>query len=279
MLKDIGTVGGGALTALDVLIVAFILYRVYILLSRTRAVQLLVGFGLILIVDLLADRFALNTIGWLVRSVSSYLVIGLIVLLQPELRRLVAEMGRMPVFQWFSPPPEVPVDELADAVQSMASQRVGSIIAILREIRPQTIIDNAVLLDSKVSAELLETIFFKDTPLHDGAVFIEGMKIVAASCYLPMSHARQIKKTYGARHRAALGFSEESDAIVVVTSEETGSITVMRNGDMQMVSPHELRPMIQGLLETHTLAEVSENLRLMRAAPPPEKDAAGPEHG
>ena len=272
MGTEIGQLGRIALTALDVLIVAFLIYRVYVLLSRTRAVQLLIGFGLILIVDFLADRFKLNTIGWLVRNVSSYLVIGLIVLLQPELRRLVAEMGRTPVFSWFSPPQEVPVDEIVEAVKSMASQRVGSIIAILREIRPQTIIDNAVQLDSKVSAELLETIFFKDTPLHDGAVFVEGMKIVAASCYLPMSHAREIKKTYGARHRAALGFSEESDAILIVTSEETGSITLMRNGDMQLISRQDLRPMIHGLLETRSLAEVSEGLRIRRAAPPPEKD-------
>ncbi len=263
-MNDLNPFGSWALVALDVLIVAFIVYRVYVLLSRTRAVQLLVGFGLILIADFLAKRFQLNTVSWLVTNVSSYLVIGLIVLLQPELRRLVAEMGRMPVFQWFSPLPEVPVDEIVDAVRSMASQRVGSIIAILREIRPQAIIDNAVQLDSKVSAELIETIFFKDTPLHDGAVFVEGMKIVAASCYLPMSHAREIKKTYGARHRAALGFSEESDAVIVVTSEETGSITLMRNGEMQMVSRQNLKTALQGLLLAKTLAEVTAELRTGR---------------
>lgn len=272
-----GQIGRATLTVIDILVVAFLVYRVYVLLSRTRAVQLLVGFGLILLMDIIADRLKLNTTGWLVTNVSSYLVIGLIVLLQPELRRLVGEMGRMPVFRWFSPPPELSLSEITDAVKSMASQKVGSIIAILREIRPQSIIENAVQLDSKVTAELLETIFFKDTPLHDGAVFIEGTRIVAASCYLPMSHARHIKKTYGARHRAALGFSEESDAVIVVTSEETGSITIMRNGEMQRVSPDELRPALETSLEVKTLSEMVEQLQLKRRANPDDSsDGAAP---
>ena len=231
----------GILIGLDILIVAFVLYRVFRLLSRTRAVQLLIGFGLIIVMDVVAKKMQLATISWLITNVSSYLVFGLIVILQPELRRLLAEMGKTPVFQWFSPSPEVPIKEITEAAREMAAGKVGSIMIILREIRPQAIIDNAVSLEAKVTTELLETIFFKDTPLHDGAVIIEGSRIVAASCYLPLSHSRNIKKTYGARHRAALGFSEDSDSVILVTSEETGNITLMKDGEMQTpIAPGDL---------------------------------------
>ena len=267
MFGEQDNVGHLALQIVDVLIVAFVIYRVYILLSRTRAVQLLLGFGFILVMDVLAARLGLETTSWLITSVSPYLVFGLIVLLQPELRRLVGQMGRMPVFQWFSPPPEVPLAEITAAVQDMANNKVGSIIAILREIRPQGIIENAVPIDSRITSELLETIFFKDTPLHDGAVLVEGPKIVAASCYLPLSQARHIKKTYGARHRAALGFSEESDAVIVVTSEETGSITLMKNGEMQLVTAGDLRPMLNELLRVKNLSEALTALNMKRQAP------------
>lgn len=229
-------------TTIDILIVAFILYRVYILLSRTKAVPLLIGFGMILLVDIVARYFNLETLSWLVANVSQYLVFGLIVLLQPELRRLVSQIGQMPIFKWVDPSQRIPLDEIIEAVKNMAATKTGSIIVILREIRPQGIIDNAVRLESRITRELLQTIFFKDTPLHDGAVIIEGDRIVAASCYLPLSDSAKLKKTHGARHRAAMGISEETDAIVVVTSEETGKISVMvRREIITPVKPMELK--------------------------------------
>lgn len=246
---------------IDIALVAFVLYRVYMLLSRTRAVQLLFGFGIILILEVVSRKLQLETTSWLINNVTSYLVIGLIILLQPELRRLVGEIGRMPVFQWFSPPTDVPLDEIVEAVKTMAAGKVGSIIAILRDIRPRGIIENAVRIDSSVTPELIETIFFKDSPLHDGAVLIEGSHIIAASCYLPLSPSRQIKKTYGSRHRAALGFSEESDAVIVVTSEETGKITVMLNGEMNIIAPAKLKPFLDELLKKKDIREVVEILR------------------
>lgn len=250
-----------ALTALDVLIVAFLFYRVYILLNRTRAVQLIFGMGLILIVELVSRKFDLLTTSWLITNVTSYLVIGLIILMQPELRRLAAEIGRMPVFQWFSPPPEVPLDEILTAVKDMALKKVGSIIVIMRKIRSQSIIENAVQINSTITSELLETIFFKDSPLHDGAVMIEGSRIIAASCYLPLSATRHIKKTYGARHRAALGYSEESDAVIIVTSEETGKITLVKNGEMQIVRQNELDLKVSQLLKHQKPSDVVENIK------------------
>lgn len=220
------------IVVLDILIVAFIVYRLYLLLSRTKAIPLLAGFGIILLVDILARQLNLETLSWIVTNVSSYLVFGLIVLLQPELRRLVSEIGQMPIFNWMTPSLRVPLDEIVESARNMASTKTGSLMVILRDIRPQHIIDNAVRLDSRITKELIQTIFFKDSPLHDGAVLIEGERIVAASCYLPLSTSTKLKKTHGARHRAGMGMSEESDAIVVVTSEETGKISVMVNGEL-----------------------------------------------
>lgn len=237
-------------TLIDISIVAFIAYRVFMLLTRTRALQLLVGVVIIMLLDLVARLADLATVSWLVTNVSQYLVFGLIVLLQPELRRLISEIGRMPIFQWINPPVSVALDPIVEAVKNMAQQRVGSIIVILREIKPQQIIESAVRVDGQTTAELLETIFHKDTPLHDGAVFIEGNRIVAASCYLPLSNSR-LKKTHGARHRAGMGMSEESDGIVIVTSEENGRITVMHNGEIKTpVRPLELQPLLTRLLSS-----------------------------
>lgn len=234
---------------IDIALVAYLFYRMYMLLSRTRAIQLLIGFGFIIIADILSRRLQLETLSWIITNVSSYLVIGIIVLLQPELRRLIGEIGKMPVFQWVNPPKAFYIDEIVIAAQNMAHEKVGSIICILKEIKPRQIIENAVKLDANITHELLETLFFKDSPLHDGAVIIESNRILAASCYLPLTGARDLKKTMGARHRAAMGFSEESDAVIIVTSEETGRISVLYNG--RMISPvktRELKSTVQECL-------------------------------
>ncbi len=252
----------------DIVIVAFILYRAYILFSRTRAMQLLIGFGVILLLDVLARRFSMDTLSWLITNVSQYLVFGLIVLLQPELRRLFAEIGKMPLFQWVNPPLSVPLDEIIAAASSMARSKTGSIIVLMKEIRPHGILENSVNVDSSISRELLETIFHKDTPLHDGAVIIEGPRILAASCYLPLSSSRSLKKTLGARHRAAMGMSEESDAVILVTSEETGKISVMHNGELlSPVRPGELKGLLGELLgkAPRPLSEISEEKKAQEA--------------
>ncbi len=262
------------LLLLDILIVAFLFYRVFLLLRRTRAIQLLVGFGLILVLDLLARWMKLETLSWLITNLSSYLVFGIIVLMQPELRRLFSEVGKMPVFRWIQPPAPVPLDDIVDAVRAMAGKRVGSIIIILREIRLQGILDSAVLLDARISSELIQTIFQKNTPLHDGAMIIEGGKILAASCYLPISSSRVLKKTLGARHRAGMGISEESDAIVIVTSEETGRITLMCNGEMRTPVKHfELKNILQRLLgpERISLGEIAAGERVAETREPAEE--------
>ncbi len=265
-----------ARVVVDIAIVAFVAYRVLLLLNRTRAFQLLTGVALIVIVYWIADILSLATLSWIITNVFSYLVFGLIVLLQPELRRLIAEIGQMPVFRFLNRVPDVPLVPIAEAVKSMASARVGSIIIIVKNIKPEPIIDSAVRVDALVSAELLQTIFHKDTPLHDGAVFIEGNRVIAASCYLPLSNSRALKRTHGARHRAGMGISEESDGVVLVTSEETGRISIMYNGELKTpVRPPELMPLVEYLLtDTNpSLAQGVENVRWLEGTPPPKKKA------
>ncbi len=236
------------LIVLDQLLVAFIVYRVFKLLKRTRALQLIAGVVLIILLDLISRSLKLTTLSWLITNISTYLVIGLIILLQPELRRLISEIGRTGIFQWFNPPPEVPVDAILIAVKNMAAQKVGSILVILRGIRPAAIIEQGVPLDAALSTELIETIFFRGSPLHDGALIIEGQKLLAASCYLPLSTSHTLRKTYGARHRAAMGITEETDALAIVTSEESGKVSLLANGEMITPRSSELEFLFRELL-------------------------------
>ena len=237
----------------DIAAVSYITYRTFILLNRTRAFQLLLGVALILAVSVMARYFNLRTLAWIIENATTYLVFALIVLLQQELRRLVSEIGQMRIFRYFSRTPDVPLIPIAEAVKTMAAGRIGSIIIILKSIRPDTIIERAVRVEGNISAELLQTIFHKDTPLHDGAVIIEGNRIVAASCYLPLSDSRALKRTHGARHRAGMGISVVSDGVVLVTSEETGKISVMYNGELRTpVRPTELVPLVEYLLNDPT---------------------------
>ena len=242
------------LVLLDIGLVAFLFYHILFLLSRTRALQLLLGVLLLILVDILAHYLELTTLSWIIKNISTYLVIGLIVLMQPELRRLAAGLERKKLFRWLYPSQSVPVEQILTAARNMAAKRIGSIIVILRNLRPTGIIERAVTLNAKISSELIETIFWKESPLHDGAIVIEGQRIAAASCYLPLSNSPKLKRTHGARHRAALGISEESDAVIIVTSEETGRISVLRSGDIfqfRTSSSSSLEALVKNLLFEH----------------------------
>ncbi|GIX42712.1 MAG: TIGR00159 family protein [Leptospiraceae bacterium] len=241
---------------LDILLVSFLLYKVYVLLSRTRAIQLLFAILLILIFDVISKQLHLETISWIIRNLSAYLVFGIIVLLQPELRRLIGEIGNMPIFNWINPKKIQFLDKIIEAVIELAENKIGSIICIIQDIKPEYILEKSVKLDALISKELLLSIFYKDNPLHDGAVIIENNRIIAAACFLPVSNSPLLKTTHGARHRAAMGMAEETDAIVIVTSEETGKISIMHNG--QMFSPvhgEELKEKILRLMNKKKIVE------------------------
>ncbi len=236
------------LFVIDIGIVYFLFYRILLLLSRTRGIQLLLGVVFLFLADILSRYLNLAVLSWLVNNISTYFVIGVIILIQPELRRLASGLGQSSFFQWIYSTRTVPVIELVNAASSMAEKRIGSIVVILRRIRPENIISQAVSLDAEISFELIETIFSNRSPLHDGAVIVEGNRIVAASCYLPLSQSPKLKKTHGSRHRAGLGISEETDAIVVVTSEESGKIVVMVKGNIFHPKGKEMAPFLESLL-------------------------------
>ncbi|MCS7205101.1 MAG: diadenylate cyclase CdaA [Leptospiraceae bacterium] len=235
---------------LDISLVAFFFYKIYVLLSRTRAIQLLFVILLIIVFDFFSKEFQLETVSWIIRNLSAYLVFGVIVLLQPELRRLVGEIGNMPLFTWLSSKEVSSLEVITQAVIELSRSKVGSIICIIQDIKPDYIIKKGVKLDAIITKELLLSIFYKENPLHDGAVLIEKDRIIAASCILPVSESPLLKPYHGARHRAAMGMAEETDAIVIVTSEETGEISILYNGEILSPIPKdELKTKILELIK------------------------------
>lgn len=234
---------------IDILIVSILIYKLYMVLRRTRGIQLLLGLFLIWVMGIVAEFFDLELLESILTTIRPALVFAVIVLLQPELRRITSDLANIKLLQFFFAKPQLNIDEIVKAVLNLSKSNTGSIIIITRDISHRNLVEDSVVIDSVISAPLLETIFRKDTPLHDGAVIIDQNRIAAASCYLPMSGKLE-GTTYGARHRSALGFSEESDAIVVITSEETGEISICFEGEMLTnVNPNELKRVIFNLFQ------------------------------
>lgn len=233
---------------IDIFIVSVLFYSLYMALRRTRGFQLVIGVGSILLLGSFANYFDLELLDWIISSIKPALLFLAIVLLQPELRRAFAELTNTKFFKLFNIKPNYEIDEIIEAVRTMASEKTGSIIVISKEISLRNIIEQSVQLDAIITSALLLTIFKKNTPLHDGAVIIEQNRIASAASYLPMSNQLGTS-SMGARHRSALGLSEETDAVVIVTSEETGEISVCYDGKMiHPVKPFELKTLVLNLL-------------------------------
>jgi len=216
---------------IDILIVAFLFYWTYTFLINTRAVQLIKGAIVIFAFIVLAGVLQLDALEWIVKNLTPYIVF-IIVLFQPELRRLISRFGQKSWFSNGSKSESLQLDELVNAIFAMAEEKVGSLLVIERNTGLRNFVESGVLVDANISEELIRTIFFPLTPLHDGALIIQEGRITGAACYLPLSDSKQIKKHHGSRHRAALGIAEETDALVIVTSEERGEITIMVNGKL-----------------------------------------------
>jgi diadenylate cyclase len=241
---------------IDILLVSFLLYKVWQYLARTRAMQLFRGFLAFLVLALLSAFLHLDTLNWVVTNITASLVIAIVILFQPELRRLITQFGQR---NWISSENQedaLQLDELVNAVGEMTEQKIGSLIVIERSTGLRTYAESGVDVNATISEELLRTLFFPNTALHDGAVIIQEGKVSAAACYLPLSDSKQLKKQHGARHRAALGIAEETDALVIVTSEETGQISVMVNGRMHSkIKLADLKNMIIFYLNPKTAYE------------------------
>ncbi|MCX7988162.1 MAG: diadenylate cyclase CdaA [Thermodesulfovibrio sp.] len=219
---------------IDIVIVSYIIYKIFLLVKGTRAARMLVGVGVLLTLSLISRFLELYTLDWLIQSFWTQIVIVLIILFQPEIRKALAQMGETPLFHRFSSAEEMKtIEEIVKASHSLANRKIGALIVFERDVSLSEYIEIGVPLDAKVTKELLMSIFHPSSPIHDGAVIIKGNKALAAGCFLPIKLGADLSKTYGTRHRAALGITEETDAVAVIISEETGSISLAVHGQLE----------------------------------------------
>jgi diadenylate cyclase len=251
---------------LDILIVAILVYQLYRFVRGTVGVQIALALAAIYFVDVIVRLLGMTTLQALFGAISEVFVLALIIIFQPEIRRLLFLVGRNPMIRRFVPTParERVIREVVEAVKEMSQNRMGSIIAFGRSTGLRNYADSGTRLSSDVERDLLTSIFFPNSPLHDGAVIIQDNRIEAARCILPVSEARRLDPHFGLRHRAAVGLSERTDALVVVTSEETGKISVAENGILHTnLSPVDLQSRLTDAMierqpeapETKTVAE------------------------
>ncbi|MGH7321749.1 MAG: diadenylate cyclase CdaA [Candidatus Rokuibacteriota bacterium] len=222
---------------LDVGIVAYVLYRVFVMFRGTLAVQMLAGLGLLMAARFIARQAELLSVSFILDNFWAFWVLALIVLFQPELRRTLAQAGRSRLLQrvfgeGLAERHHV-VEEVVRAVESLSAKRLGALIVFERQSGLRNYAELGVPIDASVSAELLGSLFLPASPLHDGAVLIQGGRVSAAGCFLPLSRNLELSRTLGTRHRAALGLSEETDAAVVVVSEETGVTSLAVEGHIE----------------------------------------------
>jgi diadenylate cyclase len=219
----------------DILVVSILIYELFKLIRGTRAVQMAFGGG-VLVALFYGSRWAhLETTNWLIRNLFSYLVFGVIVLFQSDIRRALAHLGRAPFFRYFARPEtaEESIEELVVASSMLSSQRIGAIVAIERQIGLRNYIEGGIPLDARLTYDLIISIFQTASPLHDGAAIVQENRVAAAACFLPLTVNPRLSKGLGSRHRAAIGLTEENDAVAIVVSEETGRISIAVDGQIE----------------------------------------------
>ncbi|MGM0904654.1 diadenylate cyclase CdaA [Mesobacillus maritimus] len=237
----------------DILLVWFVIYKAMGYIRGTKAVQLLKGIFVILIIKFTSDVFGLNTLGWIMEQAITWGFLAIIIIFQPEFRRALEQLGRGRLFSRSAANEEENEGKMVEAIikatDYMAKRRIGALISIERETGMGDYIETGIQLDSKISSELLINIFIPNTPLHDGAVVIQKGHVAAAACYLPLSESPFISKELGTRHRAALGISEVTDSVTVIVSEETGNISLTKNAELYRdVSMERLTELLQNEL-------------------------------
>ncbi|QSO55192.1 diadenylate cyclase CdaA [Alicyclobacillus curvatus] len=242
------------LNAIDIIIVAYLLYRLLLLIRGTRAVQLLQGVIVILLATGLSSLLHLTTVNWLLNKILTLGLFAIPIVFQPELRRALEQVGRGGFFSlsFRSTAPEETQQLIAEIVKStqvLAKAKIGALIVIERETGLTEYIETGTLVEGLVSSQLLINTFIPNTPLHDGAVVVRGRRLVSAGCFLPLTENRNLDKELGTRHRAALGVTEQSDAVAVVVSEESGKISIAVDGVLTRdLSENALFELLQTLL-------------------------------
>jgi diadenylate cyclase len=228
--------------ALDIALVSFLIYELLLLIRGTRAVQMALSGGFLILLFFLSRWLQLETVNWVIRNLAAYVVFAIIVLFQSDIRRALAHFGRAPFFRYFERAESAAetIEEIVVAASTLATRRIGAIVVIERQIGLRNYIEGGIPLDAMVTYDLLASIFQPGSPLHDGAVIIQSDRVAAAACFLPLSVNPRVSRDLGTRHRAALGLTEENDAIAVVVSEETGGISLVIDGNIERGIPAEL---------------------------------------
>jgi diadenylate cyclase len=239
------------LDLLDILLVAFIIYRIILLIKGTRAVQMLVGLVVLLIIYVASQMGGLYTLNWILDNFLSSIILVIVVLFQNDIRRALIHVGRNPFFADLSFREETRViDELAKACVALAQKRLGALMVIERETGINDFLEVGVEIDSKPSSDLIHAIFHTSSPIHDGALIIQRGRLTRAGCFLPLTQNPSISPRLGTRHRAAIGLTELVDAVVIVVSEETGRISVVVGGKMTKdLDAATLKKVLKRLLE------------------------------
>lgn len=237
---------------LELVIIWFAVYRALLFIQGTRTVQVVIGILMLMLLAAVTQFFELTIINWVLSKLFAIGVIAFFIIFQPELRRALARFGQNIAFRTFVRKGGL-LDEIVSAVETFSSSKIGALIAIERDIGLRNYVESGVIVDAKVSAELLTTIFFPNSPLHDGGIIIEDERVVSCGSLFPLSQNPDLNKTLGTRHRAGLGLTEETDAVVIIVSEETGGVSLAVHGKMtKEVTSKELRRILLNLFKPIT---------------------------
>ena len=237
---------------LDIVIVAILIYEFLKLIRGTRAMQMAVGSFFVVALFYGSQLAPLQTLNWLIRNALLYVAFAAIVIFQSDIHRALARLGQAPFFRYFNRQEAAAetIEEIVVAATMLAQQRIGAIVAVERDIGMRNYIESGIPLDAILTYDLLVTIFRPGSPLHDGAVVLQEGRVAAAACFLPLTVNPRLSRELGTRHRAAIGLTEESDAVAIVVSEESGLISVSLKGEIERgLSPDQLRERLRGLVQ------------------------------
>ena len=242
---------------LDILVVAFVTYWIILLIKGTRAVQILAGLAIVFIAYVISQILPMYTLQWILNVFLSSIILIIVILFQDDIRRALARMGRNPLFTGMTQKEESKLlGEIAASMVAMSERHVGALLVLERETRLDDFLEGGTILDAKVTREILKSIFFPLSPLHDWATVLREGRVFTAGSFLPLTVQTDIRKSLGTRHRAALGITEQTDAVAIVVSEEDGSISIALDGDLQHgLREEELKETLKELFYPHTPIE------------------------
>jgi diadenylate cyclase len=238
---------------LDILMVAYVIYRIALLIRGTRTMQMVVGLGILAAAFVTSQMLGLFTLNWLLNNFLGSLIVILVVIFQADIRRALTGVGARSFFTMRPNVADV-AEELVKTAEWLSARRIGGLIVLENEVGLQDVVDTGRAIEGRASPELIETIFMPGSPMHDGAVIIKGDQVLAAACQLPLSTNPNVSLTLGMRHRAAIGMTEDSDASVIVVSEQDGTISIARRGRLTRgLKPQELLLALQNLEAWNTV--------------------------